>query len=85
MAMNPGRPTDPIWEFFTRRNDLGTNKAQCKKRDYVMTCNAERMKKHYQNLHEDILHAGFALERETVLTFCQLSFSFESIHFSESI
>ena len=50
-----------------------------------MTGSAERMKKPYQNLHKDILHAGFALERETVLSFCQLSFSFESIHFSESI
>ena len=70
--MNPGRPTDPTWEFFTRRNDLGTNKTQCKKCDYVMNCIAERMKKHYQNLQKDVLHAGFALERETVPSFGQL-------------
>ena len=30
MAMNPGRPTDPILEFFTRQNDLEPIKLSAK-------------------------------------------------------
>ena len=51
--MSAGRPTDPIWQYYIRRNILGVSKAECKSCHHILAANAQRLKNHEKHQEEE--------------------------------